>query len=335
MPAAEELFPAFWPQRSSFPSTQALNQMTIPAITILVPVYNGEAHLKETLESLLAQTFTDFELLIINDGSTDSSAAIAQSMKDERIRLIGTENRGFSAAVNLGIQEARAPYIARSDHDDLSVPTRLERQMAVMREHLDALAVFTFNTKFGARRQWSNRDKFAREPDPVREYSPEKDGCILPATMLARAEALRAIGGFRPAYYPCDDFDLECRLSEAGKVLVLCEPLMNYRFHEGASTYRVFSVAHHMAAWTMDSRSRRLRHEPELTFEEFLRTLPADPWSRLKRYCAFSARTHMRIGGQRFLDGKYLAAAAHFSASALLNPGNIAGRIKRLFSRAA
>ena len=307
--------------------------MTPPEITIVVPVLNGAAHLRETLESLLAQTFTDFELLVIDDGSTDSTAAIALSIKDERIRVISTPNHGFSAALNLGIQEARAPYIARNDHDDLSAPTRLERQLQVMKQNHDALAVFSYNTKFGARHHWANRDKFAREPDPVREYLPEKDGCVLPATMLARTESLRAIGGFRPAYYPCDDFDIECRLAEAGKVLIVCEPLMHYRFHAGASTYRVFSVAHNMAAWTMDSRQRRLRHEPELTFDDYLKTLPADPWSRLKRHCVFSSRTHMRIGGQRFLDGHYLAAAAHFSASALLNPGNITGRFKQLFSR--
>jgi len=309
--------------------------MTPPEVTILVPVYNGAAHLRETLESLLAQTFTDFELLIVNDGSTDSTADIGLSMKDERIRLISTPNQGLCAALNLGIQQARAPYIARSDHDDLSVPTRLERQLQVIKQHPDALAVFSFNSKFGVRHHWENRDKFAREPDPVREYSPEKDGCLLPSTMMARTEALRAAGGHRQASFPCDDFDLECRLSEAGKVLVVCEPLVKYRFHTGAMTNHVFFEAHNMAAWITDSRIRRLRHSPEITFEQFLKSLPADRWSRLKRHCVFSARVHMRLGGQRFLDGNYLAAAAHFAASVVMNPGNLAGRLKRLFSRAA
>lgn len=307
--------------------------MNSPQVTIVVPVYNGAAHLRETLESLLAQTLTNFESLIIDDGSIDGSAEIACSINDDRIRVIRTKNQGLPLALNLGIREARAAFIAVNAHDDLSVPTRLERQLQVIKEHPDALAVFSFNTKFGARHRWGNRDKFAREAAPVREYRPEKDGCVLPSTMLARTDALRAVGGFRPDYYPCDDFDIECRLSEAGKVLLLCEPLVNYRFHSAASTYRVFSVAHKMAAWTIDSRHRRMRHEPKLTFEEYLNTLPADPWSRLKRHFIFASRTHMRLGGQRFLDGKYLAAAAHFAASVGMNPGNMAIRLKNMFSR--
>jgi len=298
-----------------------------------VPVYNGAAHLAQTLESLLAQTFADFELLVIDDGSTDSSGSIARSFKDERIRVVRTENQGLVQALNTGIREARAPYIARSDHDDISVPTRLEKQLKVMREQPDTVAVFSFNSKFGTKHVWSNRDKFANGSDPVREYQPETDGCLLQSTMLARTDALRALNGFRAAYYPGEDLDLECRLSEAGRVMVVCEPLVAYRFRLGGMTYGTFRIMQLKAGWAQDSHLRRMRNEPEVTFEEYLASLPADRWSRLARRFTFSSREHMRIGGQRYLDGHYLASAAHFSMSALLDPGNMSRRIKRLAKR--
>jgi len=307
--------------------------MTRPEITIVVPIYNGAAYLKETLESLLAQTFTNFELLAIDDGSTDSSTEIVRSLKDERIRLICLDRGGLCATLNRGMSEARAPYFARSDHDDISFPTRLERQLKVMKNHPDAIAVFSFNSKFGKKHRWANSDKFSVESSPVREYSPERDGCMLASTMLARTESLGAMGGFRQAYWPCDDIDLQFRMSEAGKVMILCEPLVDYRFHVGAYSYPQFQRMQLLADWARDSRYRRMRNEPEITYDEFLKNLPADRWSRLRRHRIFSSREHMRVGGQRYLDGQYLASAAHFSMSALLDPGDISRRIKRLVRR--
>src|ERR1700749_991871 len=128
----------------------------MPRVTILVPVYNGASHLAETLNSLLAQTYKDFELLIIDDGSTDDSAAIIKSFSDPRIRLIQQENKGLCSTLNRGIQEARGEYIARSDHDDISFPHRLDREMTVADMHPEALGMFAYNTKIGGKHSWPN-----------------------------------------------------------------------------------------------------------------------------------------------------------------------------------
>jgi len=98
--------------------------MKCPEVTVIVPIYNGSAYLSETINSLLSQSFSGFELLAIDDGSTDDSSNIVRSFKDERIRLIQKSNGGLCEALNLGIAEARAPYIARSDQDDISFPER-------------------------------------------------------------------------------------------------------------------------------------------------------------------------------------------------------------------
>lgn len=307
--------------------------MNCPGVTILVPIYNGSAYLAETLNSLLNQTYQDFELLAIDDGSTDSSAEIVRSFKDERVRLIQKKNGGLCEALNLGIKEAKAPCIARCDQDDISYPERLERQLNVMRDHPDALALFAYSTKFGSRRRWSNADKMVMAKGELKDYEPMVDGCLLCSTMLARTAALRSIGGFRQAYYPADDWDLECRLAEAGRVLILREPLIAYRFQTSANTYRVFADMRNKARWTKDSYRRRRQSLPELTFEQFMLAQPNGLFPRLGRYRKESAKLHMRTAGQRYLDGHYLAGAAHLLAALLLKPEEIAGRVRRYFTR--
>lgn len=302
-----------------------------PEVTILVPIYNGSAYLSETLNSLLSQTFRNFELLAIDDGSTDASADIVRSLNDERVRLIRKKNGGLCDALNLGIAEAKAPYIARSDQDDISIPERLERQLRVMEGHPEGLGLFAYSTKFGTRHQWSNADKVVMAPGEIKEFEPFKDGCLLGSTMFARTAVLRSIGGFRQEYYPCDDWDLELRLAQAGKVLVLREPLIAYRFHSGANTYRVFADMCHKIRWAEDSYRRRQESIEELTLAQFRLTQPQDAWSRLRRYRKDSSKLHMRTAGQRYLDGRYIAGAGHLLASVVLNPVNLIRRLKRYF----
>ena len=305
------------------------DSLTKPRVTILVPVYNGARYLAETLNSLLVQTYKDFELLIIDDGSTDTSPSIVNSLSDPRIRMIQRENGGLCSALNQGIEKARGEYIARSDQDDLSLPYRLEREVAIANSTPEALGIFSFNTKIGEKHKWSNTDKLTMSKQ-IKVYDPIKDGCLLGSTMLARTAALRQLGGFRQAYYPADDWDLEFRLSEQGKVLVVCEPLVAYRFHRDASTYRTFEEMQRKKYWTEDSHSRRIQGLPELTFEEFLAQMPQNLQSRIHRHRIGSSKLLTRRAGQHLLDGNYLKAAANLTAASFLNPIDIFRRIERM-----
>src|SRR5688572_29034662 len=107
--------------------------MSIPRITVLMPVYNAASFLREAIESILQQTFRDFEFLIIDDGSTDESIAIVQAYKDPRIRFLQNDaNVGIAATLNRGIEMASCELIARMDADDISYPTRLQKQYDYM-----------------------------------------------------------------------------------------------------------------------------------------------------------------------------------------------------------
>jgi glycosyltransferase involved in cell wall biosynthesis len=305
--------------------------MSLPELSVIVPVYNGTACLRETLDALLAQTFKNFELVAVDDGSKDDSGEIVRLLKDSRVRLIRQENRGLCHTLNRAIQEARAPLIARNDQDDVSLPNRLERQMTEFAQHPEALALYSHYSKFGRKRKWSNADKQESSDGAVKEVDPLKDGCLLGSTMMARTQALRSIGGYRQECYPCDDYDLEMRLAEAGKILLLRERLVAYRFHVSANTYRLFVVMQNKSRWVEDNHKRRLRGEPEKVFERFMASQDLGRLERLHQRRLDAANLHMRVAGQRYLDGHNLAAFWHSGVSLLLNPMNIFHRVKRLW----
>ncbi|MCY3867896.1 MAG: glycosyltransferase family 2 protein [Chloroflexi bacterium] len=110
----------------------------MPAVSVVMPVYNGECYLAEAIESILGQTFTDFEFIIVDDGSRDGSAAIIHDFakRDERIRVIQHErNRGLTSARNSGIAASRGQFVAAMDHDDISLPRRIEKQADFLHSH--------------------------------------------------------------------------------------------------------------------------------------------------------------------------------------------------------
>src|SRR5207237_10277673 len=114
-----------------------------PRVSVLLPVWNGEAFLEQAMESILRQTLSSFELIVIDDGSTDRSAAIAEEFasRDPRMRVLRRPHEGLSAALNAGIAAARGEYVARMDADDISAPDRLRKQVAYLDAHPACVAV--------------------------------------------------------------------------------------------------------------------------------------------------------------------------------------------------
>ena len=114
-----------------------------PAVTVLMSVFNGEAYLRKAIESILGQTFFDFEFLIINDGSTDDTGAILEheAKRDARIKVFEQDNQGLVGSLNFGLSKARGRLIARIDADDIAYPQRLEKQVAYMAKHTELLAL--------------------------------------------------------------------------------------------------------------------------------------------------------------------------------------------------
>ena len=240
------------------------NAYMSPAVSVVIPVYNGARYLTEALESVRRQSFADFEIVVIDDGSTDDSprilAEFAQS--DRRCRVITQENRGLVAALNRGIEEARGDLIARMDADDGAELERFARQVEHLRTNLDVAALGSSITIIDA----EGRDQGVKEYQCGRANVALaiQDHCALahPSVMMRRS-AVIAAGGYREAFRHAEDYDLWLRLSERHALDNLPEPLLRYRRH-GASISHTHRRTQVLATFMarLCSRARR-RGEPE------------------------------------------------------------------------
>ena len=189
-----------------------------PLVSFVMALYNAEPYLRETLDSVFAQNYEPFEVVVVDDGSTDGSAAIAQSYPD--VHYIRQENSGPSVARNVAIEAARGEIIAVADSDDILLPHKLSVQVGYMVEHPDVTATF-------GRQVWITPPPNA-VPDRVWG---DLDGVPL-QSMVVRKQAVVEIGGYDPALRGPEDTDLLIRLREQGHdFVVLPEIVMHTRYH--------------------------------------------------------------------------------------------------------
>lgn len=201
--------------------------MSTPAVSVVVPVRDGERFLREALESTLAQTLDDFELIVVDDGSTDATPGILAELagRDPRLRVSRQAHGGLTVALNAGCALASAPLIARMDADDVMLPERLERQAAYLAEHPEvALLGGGIVLVDGAGRE------IDREPGRERlDFLVRNE--LTHATVMLRADAFRELGGYR--LDQSEDYDLWLRFDERFGVVALREPVIRYRLHPG------------------------------------------------------------------------------------------------------
>ena len=211
----------------------------MPKVTVLMPVYNGLPYLGEAIDSILRQTFDDFEFLIIDDCSTDSSVPFIESFSDVRIRLVRNEkNLGQMRSLNKGLQLARGEYVARLDQDDISLPTRLATQVAYLDSHpevglvstncylIDSAGVITSGpilqgSLSGAQVEWGLY----------------WDNPIVHPSVMFRSTVIRSCGGYPTEYsYHAEDYALWFQMATVTRMVVLQHPLLYLRKHQGCST---------------------------------------------------------------------------------------------------
>ncbi|MDB5282007.1 MAG: glycosyl transferase family 2 [Bacteroidota bacterium] len=203
--------------------------MSQPAITVLMPVYNAQLHLKEAIESILNQTFTDFEFLIINDGSTDNSEQIIKSYSDPRINYVKNEaNIKLIATLNNGFAIAKGQYIARMDADDISLPERLAKQFAFMESHPEVSLAGTWFESIG---EINAPGKYESDINLIRLKMLYQTQFCHPSVII-RKEAIKSIPvPFDPAFIHAEDYELFSQLTYHGITTNIPEVLIKYRVH--------------------------------------------------------------------------------------------------------
>lgn len=248
--------------------------MTSPRITVALSVYNNAPYLAQALESILEQSFGDFELVIVDDGSTDLSPAIIDRYAaiDPRIRVIHQSNQGLVASLNHIIATARGAYIARMDGDDIALPERFARQVALLDTNADHGVVGT--------QIWTIDEHGERRADRTVDHplSSETISAALPTgsplchpSVMMRRDLLEAVGGYRPAYRHSEDYDLWLRLSERTRMANLPQRLHLYRYSTTQVSYR------HVLTQRYGVAVARLAHRERASG----RRDPSDEWTSL------------------------------------------------------
>jgi hypothetical protein len=210
-----------------------------PRISVVMPVRNGGRYLEPAIDSILGQTFGDFEFVIVNDGSTDATPEVLRRYQaaDPRVRVFHQEKAGLVASLNRGCGHARAAYIARMDADDVAFPERFARQVEFLEVHPAVAVVGSAVVRIDGTGREIKRNicptTHAAIVEALREYT-----CFTHPSVMLRAEALAAVGGYRPAYGPAEDYDLWLRLSERYELANLPDPLLYYRVFPGQISVR-------------------------------------------------------------------------------------------------
>ncbi|HEX8323966.1 MAG TPA: glycosyltransferase [Tepidisphaeraceae bacterium] len=283
-----------------------------PALSVVVSAYNSQRYLREAVESILNQTFRDFELILIDDGSRDDTLQIAREFeaRDNRVRLITRPNKGLTPSLNEGIDLARAPIIARMDADDVCMPDRFELQMKFLAENPDVVllgAQVELVDPYGVH---IGDCEYPPDHDAINARLIGGDGGVMPhPVVMYRTDAVRKLGGYRVKFNnSSEDLDLWLRLSEVGRVANIPKILLKYRRDLGSISHK--------------SNSVQVKHKPQIIAEAYERRgLPKPAEWKFTPWTPKSHDVQLKEWGWKALRvGRLDAARGHAKALLKLKP---------------
>ena len=214
--------------------------MSTPALSVVMSAYNAERYLREAIDSIVAQTFGDFEFIIVDDGSKDSTLSILRDYesRDERFKIISRPNKGLTVSLNEALAAVRAPIVARMDADDIALPERFAKQITFLAEHpevvllgtcvelIDPFGVHIGNVNYPTDHAGIDARLLAGE-----------GGAVPHLACMYRTDVVRKIGGYREQFNNSEDLDLWLRLAEVGQVANLPDILLKYRRDLGSVSH--------------------------------------------------------------------------------------------------
>jgi hypothetical protein len=325
---------------------RAEEMLASPRVTVLMPVFNRDRFVGEAIQSVITQDFADFELLIVDDGSTDRTPEILRdwARRDERIVVITSPaNQGIPAALNLGLRHARGPYVARLDSDDFMMPCRLAAQAAVLDREPGVVLVSSayelMDSEGNYLGTWNGDEPHEVVTYLLNFYNIVGGGGQV---MFRRSEVL-ANGGYAPAYPSSEDYDLWVRLLRRGRILTLPLIGMKQRHHDSRSSVHYASVkranwtaimseslgcylgrpirdeeiAALITVWRLDGAKGMARTAESTMREAFARFCSVHSDRALRRCVRNRTALQWLAGARVFADAGHLAEAMRFVARAV------------------
>ena len=263
----------------------------MPEVSVVIPTYNSVRYLTEAVDSVLAQTFRDLEVIVVDDGSTDETELVMRRYP-EPVRYIRQKNAGVAEARNRGIREASGRYIAFLDADDTWYPHKLERQLAELRRRPDCRFCYSAFTVVDPDLAPLGIRGSERRGSPLEDLLLRGNVIGSICTVLCERELLESSGGFDPELSQCADWDMWVRLATATPFAYVDEPLVTYRHHDG----------------NMSRSAPLLEHDSLVVLEKGF-SLPDLPAGLSRRRREGFARNYMVLAGAYFHAGRYLGFA--------------------------
>jgi glycosyltransferase involved in cell wall biosynthesis len=304
-------------------------------VTAVIPAYNASSYLAEAVRSVLEQTHTELELIVIDDGSTDDTVEVARAAfgEDHRAQVHSFENVGLPGARSRGLALAKGEFLAQLDADDRWLPEKLEMQVAALEAEPETVCVGCFMRYIGEdghvlRGPRGFTPTTGEDPRDPRSQALIRQALLLPfppSAITYRTEILRLVGGWDatiPTYG--EDFELLARIGELGTIGVVPESLAEYRLHIDSMTADDFSARRRYMMFVIHRHQARMAGR-DLTFEQF--EAEYHPTWRERRLAR--AHHHVRKAGTCLLYRRYLAAAGHLGASLVMRPSYPLARVHR------
>lgn len=301
-------------------------ELTAPRVSVVMCVYNGATYLSRSVHSVLAQTWTDFELVIVDDGSHDRTPLLLKELEqsDPRVRIITQANAGLTRALIRGCAEARGEYIARHDADDWSEPTRLAEQVALL-ESDPAIGFVSCATQYVGPDD-EPLEIVSRSDSPAeatRKLLDERMGPPAHGSVMFRRCLYEAVGGYRPEFYFGQDSDLWMRMAEGAWIAYTPDWMYSARRDPNSVSGRMSGVQHAFGELGQQCRAARRNGQPEEIFLTAARELS-------ESVCGKGRQTGTRCGesAMAYLIGATLRARGdhrsrnYFWQAVKLNPLN-------------
>jgi glycosyltransferase involved in cell wall biosynthesis len=288
-------------------------------LTVTLPVYNAMPYLPAAVESVLGQTYSNFEFLIIDDGSSDGSTDYLHSLRDPRIKLIVRENRGLGTTLNELFHNSRTEYVARMDSDDICERHRIEKQMAFLRDHTDVVMLGT-GVSFLVGEHLVQAPQPPTNPSRIRCRLLSKRSGVIHPTIVVKRNAWSAIGGYRFAGAG-EDVDFCLRLCDFGQVANISEPLYRYRLRLGSLTFNTTGERSVGYAFAIACAKARKLGMPEPDVESFRAAwLQRSVWTRAGEMIAASGQYFYRLSIIRRAERRLLVSRAYLLIAGMCLP---------------
>lgn len=306
-------------------------------VSVVMPVYNQEKYLAETIESVLNQTFKDFEFLILDDGSSDRSAEIIKTyaVKDDRIVPFFYSNSGKCSSTSSLVAKAKGKYCAFLDADDQMLPQRLEKQVAfhLQNPQIDATSCHCHYINDAGRMLGTQYYPGLRTIEECQKarHTQQIIQCSFTGLMTTK-ECFIELGGLDSEKWFSEDFDFFNRMIDKGYNLIIIQDiLMKYRLHASSATMQDPLFMFDKNSWVYDCISRRRAGQAEYTFEDFMKKRNSEPTlTKCKRRMYQYSQIYFRRAGISMISKMYLSSFYQLLFASVLSPRYVIIKLNRL-----